>query len=41
MFQEDRRQLHYVEPISPLNDRERERLGLGFRDIFGIDVTLT
>ena len=41
MFQEDRRQLHYVEPISPLNDRGPERLGLGFRDIFGIDVTLT
>ena len=41
MFQEDRKQLHYVEPISPQTTKDPESLGLGFRDIFGIDITLT
>ena len=40
MFQEDRTQLHYVEPISPLKARDPESLGLGVRDIFGLDITL-
>ena len=40
MFQEDRNQLHYVEPITPLTTKDPESLGLGFREIFGIDITL-
>jgi len=39
MFHEDRDQLHYVEPIGSKGNALG--IGVGFRDLFGIDITLT